>query len=63
MFKSKWQKKYERAVKNIEFWKEYHHKQMNLLYGKDQFLYEQHLCQAVTLNDVLTDMKHIAERG
>ena len=60
MFKTKWQKKYERAVKQIEFWKNFHEEQMKVC-SDDQYLLAIHTAQKVALGDVLRDMKKIAE--
>lgn len=60
MFKTKWQKKYEQAVKQIEFWKKYHEEQMKAC-SDNQYLLEIYTAQKVALDDVLKDMKKIAE--
>lgn len=56
MFKTKWQKKYEQAVKQIEYWKKYHEEQMKVC-SDNQYLREIHAAQKVALDDVLKDMK------
>lgn len=60
MFKSKWQKRYEAAEKNIEHWRDFYRKQAETC--KDcQWLYEQNTYQAMALNDTLRDMQRIKE--
>lgn len=60
MFKSKWHKKYEKAIETVEFWKRFHEDQINR-FPDDKKLVEIHTVQKITLNDVLTDLKKIAE--
>ena len=60
MFKSKWQRKYEKAMGNIEFWKKFHEEQMKT-HTDCSYIYAIHSAQKVALNDILRDMKRIAE--
>ena len=60
MFKSKWKKKYEQAMKTIEFWKEFHEECIER-YSDNQLLVEIHTAQKIALADTLKDMKEIAE--
>lgn len=60
MFKTKWQKKYEQAMETIEFWRQFHAKQIKE-HSDDQYLVEIHSAQKIALADILTDMKKIAE--
>lgn len=62
MFKTKWQKKYEKAMKNVEFWRDFHRKQMEV-HHEDQHLFEINCIEAIALDDILRDMKNIAKRG
>ena len=65
MFKSKWQKRYEKAMENIEFWREYHERSAELHhYGTDEGsmeIYTIHTAQKMALRDVLKDMRNIAK--
>ena len=59
MFKTKWQKKYEQAMENIEFWKNYHEERLKLC--KDSsLLMTIHSAQMTELSNVLSDMRRIA---
>lgn len=60
MFKTKWQKKYEEAMKTIEFWKQFHEDQIKSI-PDDQYWVDIHTAQKIALADTLTDMKKIAE--
>ena len=60
MFKTKWQKKYEKAMKTIEFWKQFHEDQIKR-FPDNQYMVEIHTAQKIALADTLTDMKKIAE--
>jgi hypothetical protein len=62
MFKTKWHKKYDKAMETVEFWRDYHRKQMEVHHDNQQ-LFEMHFMEAMTLDDVLRDMKKIAKRG
>lgn len=60
MFKTKWQKKYEQAMKNIEYWKNYHEGQMKL-HIDSELLCTMHSAQMTALSDTLADMRRIAK--
>ena len=60
MFKSKWQKKYEKAMESIEFWKNFYEEQSKKCQD-NQHLVEIYSAQKIALGDTLRDMKRIAE--
>lgn len=60
MFKTKWQKKYEKAMKTIEFWKQFYDNEVKML-PDDSHLREIRTAQKITLDDTLRYMKRIAE--
>lgn len=72
MFKSKWQKKYERAMNNIEFWIDYHKERVEYYtkcaekFPKDTSDYNNinsiartHIAQKIALCDILRNMESI----
>lgn len=59
MFKSKWQKKYEQAMENVEKWRKFYRNQADKF--DDPTLVGINTAQAIALGDILKDMKKIAE--
>lgn len=59
MLKTKWQKKYERAMESVEFWRQFYREQADKL--DDPTLIGINTAQAIALGDVLKDMKQIAK--
>lgn len=59
MFKTKWQKKYEKAMENIEFWKQFYRDQADKY--DEPVLTGINTAQALALSEVLRDMKRIAK--
>lgn len=53
-------KKYERAMATIEFWKRFYEDQSKK-FPDNPHMAEIRMAQKITLGDVLTDMKKIAE--
>lgn len=60
MFKTKWQKKYEEAMKTIEFWVQFHDQQIKNI-NDGPYWIDIHAAQKTALLDTLADMKRIAE--
>ena len=61
MFKTKWQKKYEKAMENVEFWKKFYREQYDKTLDNNPELANENLAVAIALGDTLRDMKQIAE--
>lgn len=61
MFKTKWQKKYEKAMDSVEFWRKFYREQYDRTWDKDLELANENLAVAIALDDTLRDMKRIAE--
>lgn len=59
MFKSKWQKKYEQAMANIELWRQFYSNEADKF--DDPVLMSAYSAQAIALGDTLKVMKQIAE--
>lgn len=59
MFKSKWQKKYEKAIETVKFWEQFYKEQSEMC--SDLRLSEIHTAQYIVLGDTLRDLKKIAE--
>lgn len=60
MFKSKWRKKYEQAMENVEFWRKFHEDSIEL-FANDPRMVQLHTVQKMALGDILRDMQKIAE--
>ena len=61
MFKTKWQKKYEKAMGSVEFWRKFYREQYNKTLDKNPEQANVYLGIAIALGDTLRDMKQIAE--
>ena len=61
MFKTKWQKKYEKAMFSVEFWREFYREQYDKNCDNNPELANENLAVAIALGDTLRDMKQIAE--
>ena len=61
MFKTKWQKKYEKAMENVEFWRKFYREQYDKTWDNNPELANENLAVAIALGDTLRDMKQIAE--
>ena len=61
MFKTKWQKKYEKAMDSVEFWRKFYREQYDKTLDKNLELANENLAVAIALGDTLRDMKQIAE--
>ena len=61
MFKTKWQKKYEKAMDSVEFWRKFYREQYDKTLDKNLELANENLAVAIALDDTLRDMKRIAE--
>ena len=67
MFKSKWQKKYEEAMKSIERQIEFHNEYLEHysnceINQANHENYIEHLYQKIAFSDALKDMRNIANR-
>lgn len=60
MFKTKWQKKYEMVMEDVEFRRDYYREHYNKLCEDSPASTEERLA-IITLDDLLRDMKRIAE--
>lgn len=61
MFKTKWQKKYEKAMDSVEFWHKFYREQYDKTWDKNPEQANEYLGIAIALGDTLRDMKQIAE--
>ena len=61
MFKTKWQKKYEKAMDSVEFWRKFYREQYDKTWNKNLEQANEYLSIAIALGDTLRDMKQIAE--
>ena len=61
MFKTKWQKKYEKAMDSVEFWRKFYREQYDRTWDKNLEQANEYLGIAIALGDTLRDMKQIAE--
>ena len=61
MFKTKWQKKYEKAMDSLEFWRKFYREQYDRTWDKNPELANEYLGIAIALGDTLRDMRRIAE--
>ena len=61
MFKTKWQKKYEKAMDSVEFWQKFYREQYDKTWDKNPEQANAYLGIAIALGDTLRDMKQIAE--
>lgn len=61
MFKTKWQKKYEKAMDSVEFWGKFYREQYDKTWDKNPEQANEYLGIAIALGDTLRDMKRIAE--
>lgn len=61
MFKTKWQKKYEKAMGSVEFWRKFYREQYDKTWDKNPEQANEYLGIAIVLGDTLRDMKQIAE--
>lgn len=61
MFKTKWQKKYEKAMDSVEFWRKFYREQYDRTWRTNPELANEYLGIAIALGDTLRDMKRIAE--
>ena len=61
MFKTKWQKKYEKAMDSVEFWCKFYREQYDKTWDKNPEQANEYLGIAIALGDTLRDMKRIAE--
>ena len=61
MFKTKWQKNYEKAMDSVEFWRKFYREQYDKTLDKNLELANENLAVAIALDDTLRDMKQIAE--
>ncbi len=61
MFKTKWQKKYEKAMDSVEFWRKFYREQYDKTWDKNPEQANEYLGIAIVLDDTLRDMKRIAE--
>ena len=61
MFKTKWQKKYEKAMDSVEFWRKFYREQYDKTLDKNPEQVNVYLGIAIALGDTLRDMKQIAE--
>lgn len=63
IFKSKWQKRYELAMQNIEFWGNYYQERQDRARGVDKDSFMHALGYTMATQDILNDMKRIAKKG
>ena len=61
MFKTKWQRKYEKAMASVEFWRKFYREQYDKTWDKNPEQANEYLGIAIALGDTLRDMKRIAE--
>ena len=61
MFKTNWQKKYEKAMDSVEFWRKFYREQYDKTWDKNPEQANEYLGIAIALDDTLRDMKRIAE--
>ena len=61
MFKTKWQKKYEKAMDSVEFGRKFYREQYDRTWDKNPEQANEYLGIAIALGDTLRDMKRIAE--
>ena len=61
MFKTNWQKKYEKTMDSVEFWRKFYREQYDRTWDKNPELANEYLGTAIALGDTLRDMKRIAE--
>ena len=61
MFKTKWQKNYEKAMDSVEFWRKFYREQYDKTWDKNLEQANEYLGIAIVLDDTLRDMKRIAE--
>ena len=61
IFKTKWQKKYEKAMDSVEFWRKFYREQYDRTWDKNPEQANEYLGIAIALGDTLRDMKRIAE--
>ena len=61
MFKTKWQKKYEKAMDSVGFWRKFYREQYDKTWDKNPEQANEYLGIAIVLGDTLRDMKRIAE--
>ena len=61
MFKTKWQKKYEKAMDSVEFWRKFYSERYDKTWDKNPEQANEYLDIAIALGDTLRDMKRIAE--
>ena len=61
MLKTKWQKKYEKAMDSVEFWRKFYREQYDKTWDKNLEQANEYLGIAIALGDTLRDMKRIAE--
>ena len=61
MFKTKWQKKYEKAMDSVEFWRKFYREQYDRTWDKNLEQANEYLSIVIALGDTLRDMKQIAE--
>ena len=61
MFKTKRQKKYEKAMDSVEFWRKFYREQYDKNCDNNPELANENLAVAIALGDTLRDMKQIAE--
>lgn len=61
MFKTKWQRKYEKAMDSVEFWRKFYREQYDKTWDKNPEQANEYLGIAIALGDTLRDMKRIAE--
>ena len=61
MFKTKWQKKYEKAMDSVEFWRKFYREQYDRTWRMNPEQANEYLGIAIALGDTLRDMKQIAE--
>ena len=61
MFKTKWQKKYKKAIDSVEFWRKFYREQYDKTWDKNPEQANAYLGIAIALGDTLRDMKRIAE--
>lgn len=61
VFKTKWQKKYEKAMDSVEFWRKFYREQYDKTWDKNPEQANEYLGIAIALGDTLRDMKRIAE--